>query len=143
MLLKIVLPMLPSLTVRSNRALAALITVLFSITFPLDGPPPHLLAHYMPWFGVRGTPTEPGEAWRHWKWDGPGARHDPEQRLPEISSTEVSAGRLILEAAQAAEIAARKAKSVRDYRKALAASVLGPGLPAVLAFIEAMLIARR
>jgi len=54
-----------------------------------------------------------------------------------------AAGRLILEAGQAAEIAARKAKSVRDYRKALAASVLGPGLPAVLAFIEAMLIARR
>src|SRR3954447_25016462 len=54
-----------------------------------------------------------------------------------------AAGRLILEAGQAAEIAARKAKSVRDYRKALAASVLGPRLPVVLAFIEAMLIARR
>ena len=54
-----------------------------------------------------------------------------------------AAGRLILEAGQAAEIAAQKAKSVRDYKKALAASVLGPGLPAVLAFIEAMLIARR
>ena len=54
-----------------------------------------------------------------------------------------AAGRLILEAGQAAEIAAQKAKSVRDYKKTLAASVLGPGLPAVLAFIEAMLIARR
>ena len=53
------------------------------------------------------------------------------------------AGRLILEAGQAAEVAAQKAKSVRDYKKALAASVLGPGLPAVLAFIETMLIARR
>jgi TetR/AcrR family transcriptional regulator, regulator of cefoperazone and chloramphenicol sensitivity len=54
-----------------------------------------------------------------------------------------AAGRLVLEAGQAAEIAARKARSVREYQKALAASVLGPGLPAVLAFIEAMLIARR
>jgi TetR/AcrR family transcriptional regulator, regulator of cefoperazone and chloramphenicol sensitivity len=54
-----------------------------------------------------------------------------------------AAGRLILEAGQAAEISARKAKSVREYQKTLAASVLGPGLPAVLAFIEAMLIARR
>jgi AcrR family transcriptional regulator len=53
------------------------------------------------------------------------------------------AGRLILEAGQAAEVAAKNAKSVRDYNKALAVSVLGPGLPAVLAFIEAMLIARR
>lgn len=54
-----------------------------------------------------------------------------------------AAGRLILEAGQAAEIAAQKARSVSEYRKVLAASVLGPGLPAVLAFIEAMLIARR
>jgi len=54
-----------------------------------------------------------------------------------------AAGRLILEVGQAAEIAARRAESVRAYRKALARSVLGPGLPAVLAFIEAMLIARR
>lgn len=53
------------------------------------------------------------------------------------------AGRLILEAGQAAELDARKTKSVRAYKRALAASVLGPGLPAVLAFIEAMLIARR
>jgi TetR/AcrR family transcriptional regulator, regulator of cefoperazone and chloramphenicol sensitivity len=53
------------------------------------------------------------------------------------------AGRLILEAGQAAEIEAQKAKSVREYTRMLAASVLGPGLPAVLAFIEAMLIARR
>ena len=53
------------------------------------------------------------------------------------------AGRLILEAGQAAEIEARKARSVREYTRMLAASVLGPGLPAVLAFIEAMLIARR
>ena len=52
------------------------------------------------------------------------------------------AGRLILEAGQAAEIEAQKANSVREYTRMLAASVLGPGLPAVLAFIEAMLIAR-
>ena len=54
-----------------------------------------------------------------------------------------AAGRLILEAGQAAEIAAGTARSVHAYRTALATSVLGPGLPSVLAFVEAMLIARR
>lgn len=54
-----------------------------------------------------------------------------------------AAGRLILEAGRDAELAAQAATSVRAYRRILAESVLGPGLPAVLAFIEAMLIARR
>src|SRR5438105_10290147 len=45
------------------------------------GKPPHLVAHYMPWFGGKGTPGQPGETWRHWKWDGAGTKHDPEQRL--------------------------------------------------------------
>jgi TetR/AcrR family transcriptional regulator, regulator of cefoperazone and chloramphenicol sensitivity len=54
-----------------------------------------------------------------------------------------AAGRLILEAGQAAEIAAATARSVHEYRMVLARSVLGTGLPSVLAFVEAMLIARR
>jgi len=54
-----------------------------------------------------------------------------------------AAGRLILEAGRDAELAARAATSVRAYRRILAETILGRGLPAVLAFIEAMLIARR
>jgi AcrR family transcriptional regulator len=54
-----------------------------------------------------------------------------------------AAGRLILEAGQSAETAAQTAKSVDEYINILARTVLGPGLPAVIAFIEAMLIARR
>jgi AcrR family transcriptional regulator len=54
-----------------------------------------------------------------------------------------AAGRLILEAGRDAEFAAQAATSVRAYRRILAESILGHGLPAVLAFIEAMLIARR
>ena len=53
------------------------------------------------------------------------------------------AGRMILEAGLNAETEAREAASVREYNRTLATSVLGAGLPAVLAFIEAMLIARR
>ncbi|MGY8666013.1 helix-turn-helix domain-containing protein [Bradyrhizobium sp. UFLA05-109] len=54
-----------------------------------------------------------------------------------------AAGRLILEAGQAAEISARSARSITEYQEILTASILGEGLPAVLAFIEATLIARR
>lgn len=54
-----------------------------------------------------------------------------------------AAGRLILEAGRDAELAAQAATSVRSYRRILAECVLGSGLPAVLAFVEAMLIARR
>jgi TetR/AcrR family transcriptional regulator, regulator of cefoperazone and chloramphenicol sensitivity len=54
-----------------------------------------------------------------------------------------AAGRLILEAGQSAETAAQKGKSVSEYINILARIVLGPGLPAVIAFVEAMLIARR
>ena len=48
---------------------------------------------------------------------------------------------MILEAGLNAETEAREAASVREYNRTLATSVLGAGLPAVLAFIEAMLIA--
>jgi len=53
------------------------------------------------------------------------------------------ASRLILEAAAAAEQAGSTATSPQDYVRALGASILGPGMPAVLAFVEAMLLARR
>ncbi len=44
----------------------------------LGGEPPYLAAHYMPWFEVFPD-GEPGRrSWRHWKWDGPGPRRDPE-----------------------------------------------------------------
>jgi TetR/AcrR family transcriptional regulator, regulator of cefoperazone and chloramphenicol sensitivity len=54
-----------------------------------------------------------------------------------------AARRLILQATRDAELAAQAATSVRMYRRILAESVLGPGLPAVLALVESMLIARR
>ncbi|MBR0828616.1 TetR family transcriptional regulator [Bradyrhizobium manausense] len=54
-----------------------------------------------------------------------------------------AAGRLILEAGQAAETAARSARSVTKYRQELTDCILRDGLPAILTFIEAMLIARR
>jgi TetR/AcrR family transcriptional regulator, regulator of cefoperazone and chloramphenicol sensitivity len=54
-----------------------------------------------------------------------------------------AAGRLILEVGQSAEVAARNAKSVGEYIRILAKEVLGPGLPGIIAFVEAMLIARR
>ncbi|MEY9524006.1 AcrR family transcriptional regulator [Bradyrhizobium japonicum] len=54
-----------------------------------------------------------------------------------------AAGRLILEAGRSAETAAQTAKSVSEYINTLARTVLGPSLPAVIAFVEAMLIARR
>ena len=55
------------------------------------------------------------------------------------------AGRMILGSGpQRGNGTAREtAPSVREYNRTLATSVLGAGLPAVLAFIEAMLIARR
>ena len=53
------------------------------------------------------------------------------------------AGRLVLEAGRTAEPEAQDAMTVHAYNRALAQAVLGAGLHAVLAFIEAMLIARR
>ncbi len=42
-----------------------------------EGRPPHLIAHYMPWFATPHGPSD--DAWRHWEWSGQGAR-DPESR---------------------------------------------------------------
>lgn len=53
------------------------------------------------------------------------------------------AGGLILEAGQVAERAAQSARSARDYHEDFTNSILGEGLPAVLVFVEATLIARR
>lgn len=38
---------------------------------------PHLVAHYMPWFG------DARQSWRHWGWDGQGTKHNPAKRLPD------------------------------------------------------------
>lgn len=49
----------------------------------LDGKPPHLVAHYMPWFRVHKSAEDPSAVWSHWKWTGGGPAHDPEQRRPD------------------------------------------------------------
>lgn len=46
----------------------------------LPGKPPHLVAHYLPWFSG-AAPAESGRPpWGHWKWDGGGPSRDPERR---------------------------------------------------------------
>jgi len=47
----------------------------------LEGPLPHIVAHYMPWFEVRKSPSDPTVTWTHWKWEDAHVRHDPEKRL--------------------------------------------------------------
>ena len=54
-----------------------------------------------------------------------------------------AAGHLILEAGQEAAMAAMAAASIQTYRRILAESVLGPGFPSVLTFVEAILVTRR
>lgn len=46
----------------------------------LPGKPPHLVAHYMPWFAVQKSATEAARTWSHWKWTGGGVAHDPEKK---------------------------------------------------------------
>jgi len=70
----------------------------------LEGRPPHLVAHYMPWFEVSkdAAPRKPSpkpitsrvpsswyedetagenvKTWRHWKWENGGPIRDPERR---------------------------------------------------------------
>ncbi|HLV78907.1 MAG TPA: endo-1,3-alpha-glucanase family glycosylhydrolase [Chthonomonadaceae bacterium] len=46
----------------------------------LPGPAPHLLAHYMSWYQIEKGPGDATRTWAHWRWDGPGAHHDPEKR---------------------------------------------------------------
>src|SRR5579883_442781 len=48
----------------------------------LPGKGPHLIAHYVDWFQVEKSPTDATPTWTHWKWDGNGPHHDPEQRRP-------------------------------------------------------------
>jgi len=47
--------------------------------YNLPGAPPHLLAHYLPWFedGREGGAAAP---WDHWRWSSERANHDPENR---------------------------------------------------------------
>ena len=44
-------------------------------------PPPHLMAHYLPWFedGRAGGAAKP---WDHWSWACPTVKHNPEDRRP-------------------------------------------------------------
>ena len=50
--------------------------------YNLPGNPPHLLAHYLPWFedGRVGGTAQP---WDHWRWSSERANHDPERRRPD------------------------------------------------------------
>lgn len=50
-----------------------------SARWNLPGSEPHLLAHYMPWFRTAADPGPDSAAWDHWRWDGPGPKHDPEK----------------------------------------------------------------
>ncbi|MCC6579784.1 MAG: hypothetical protein IT440_05035 [Phycisphaeraceae bacterium] len=43
----------------------------------LDGPTPHLIAHYVPWFTTQKSETDATFTWDHWQWQGPGPTHDP------------------------------------------------------------------
>ncbi len=51
-----------------------------AVRWNLPGPAPHLLMHYMPWFQVEAGPGQSKQTWTHWRWDGPGPKHDPAQR---------------------------------------------------------------
>src|SRR5215469_3518401 len=46
----------------------------------LEGPAPHLIFHYMPWFAT-DRPEPKMKVWQHWAWGGPGPSHDPSKRL--------------------------------------------------------------
>lgn len=49
----------------------------------LPGQPPHLVAHYMPWFQVQRSASDSTVTWSHWKWTSGGPAHDPEKRRPD------------------------------------------------------------
>lgn len=49
----------------------------------LPGKAPHLIAHYVPWFGIEKTKADQERDWSHWKWDGNGPKHNPEHRRPD------------------------------------------------------------
>ena len=51
-------------------------------TYNLSGSPPHLVAHYLPWF-EDGRTTSVASAWDHWRWSSERANHDPERRRPD------------------------------------------------------------
>lgn len=48
----------------------------------VEGPTPHVIAHYMPWFEAQKGPNDPTRVWVHWKWQDTHVDHDPERRLP-------------------------------------------------------------
>lgn len=50
--------------------------------YNLPGEPPYLMAHFLPWFEVAPADAPDQPHWQHWKWDGPGNRHDPNTILP-------------------------------------------------------------
>lgn len=49
----------------------------------LPGEPPYLIAHFLPWFEVAPADSPDDPTWQHWRWDGPGEKHDPNNRLPD------------------------------------------------------------
>lgn len=57
----------------------------------LPGRPPHLLAHYLPWFEVERSAADPTLTWEHWRWAGPGPAHDPTQTVDAHGRRDVAA----------------------------------------------------
>lgn len=51
-------------------------------TYNLSGEGPHLIAHFLPWFEVAPADAPEAPNWRHWRWDGPGTKRDPNKILP-------------------------------------------------------------
>jgi hypothetical protein len=49
----------------------------------MPGPTPHLVAHYMPWYGAPDQSVGKNEKWFHWIWDGKNAVHNPDKILPD------------------------------------------------------------
>lgn len=47
----------------------------------IDGEPPFLIMHYLPWFKVHEPGQPDARQWRHWRWDGAEAKHDPAKKL--------------------------------------------------------------
>ncbi len=53
-------------------------TETFDTPWNIAGPQPHLVAHYMPWFEIHPVGEPDNRTWKHWRWDGAGTKHDPE-----------------------------------------------------------------
>lgn len=50
--------------------------------YNLRGTPPHLMAHYLPWF-EDGRDDGAAASWDHWRWSSGGVERDPNNRRPD------------------------------------------------------------